>query len=145
MPKADDAGAIVPAAVEDHDLSACGQVREVSLEIHLRLLTLSRRGKGHHPEYARADPGGDGFDGSAFASSVPALKDDADFLPLVPDPLLKLDQFHMQLAQMLFIGPELELGLAIPVGTAALAASWCFIEVASLTIVPFSHVVIPFQ
>jgi hypothetical protein len=35
-----DAGAVVPGAVEQHDLAARGQVRDVALEIPLRALAL---------------------------------------------------------------------------------------------------------
>jgi hypothetical protein len=37
-----DAGAVVPGAVEQHDLAAGGQVRHVALEVPLGLLALGR-------------------------------------------------------------------------------------------------------
>ena len=50
-----DAGAVVPAAVEDHDLAGGGQVRDVALDVHLRALALGRRGQRDDAEDARAD------------------------------------------------------------------------------------------
>jgi hypothetical protein len=38
-----DAGAVVPAAVEQHDLACCRQVRHVALEVPLRALAIVRR------------------------------------------------------------------------------------------------------
>src|SRR5262249_43151504 len=48
-----DAGAVVPAAVEDHDLPRRRQVTDVALDIHLRFLALGRGGQGNHAEDAR--------------------------------------------------------------------------------------------
>ena len=39
-----DAGAVVPAAVEQHDLAGGGQMRDVALEVPLRALALAGRG-----------------------------------------------------------------------------------------------------
>ena len=44
-----DAGPVVPTAVEDDDLSRGGEVRDVSLHVHLRLLALGRRGQAPRP------------------------------------------------------------------------------------------------
>ena len=44
-----DAGAVVPAAVEHHHLAGGGQVRDVALEVPLRLLDLGRRAEGDRP------------------------------------------------------------------------------------------------
>src|SRR5580704_312999 len=48
-----DAGTIIPASIEDHDLSGRWQMRNVTLNIHLRLLALSRRRQGDDAENAR--------------------------------------------------------------------------------------------
>jgi len=42
------AGAVVPAAVEQHHLPAAGSCVHVALEIPLRLLAVARRAQGHH-------------------------------------------------------------------------------------------------
>ena len=57
-----DARAVVPAAVEDHDLACGREVRDVALHVHLGLLALGRGGQGDHPEHPRADPLGDPLD-----------------------------------------------------------------------------------
>src|SRR6185312_2168444 len=46
-----DAGAIVPAAVEDHDLAAGRKLLDVALQKHLALLAVGRRGQGDDAEY----------------------------------------------------------------------------------------------
>ena len=77
-----DAGAVVPTAVEDHDLAGGREVRQVALDVHLRLLALGRRRQRHDAEHARADPLGDRLDRAALAGGVPALEHDADLGPL---------------------------------------------------------------
>ena len=49
-----DAGAVVPAAVEQHDLAGRRQMRHVALEIPLGALALVGRGQRRHPA-RRAD------------------------------------------------------------------------------------------
>ena len=51
-----DAGAIVPAAVEDHDLARRRQVRHVALDVHLGLLAVGRCRQRDDAEDPRADP-----------------------------------------------------------------------------------------
>ena len=65
-----DAGPVVPAAVEDHDLAAGRETLDMALDVHLALLAVGRRGKVHDPEAARADPLGDGLDRAALARSA---------------------------------------------------------------------------
>ena len=91
-----DAGPVVPTAVEDHDLAGRREVRDVALEVHLRLLPLGRGGQGHDPEHPRADPFGDPLDRAALAGGVPALEHDADLGPGRLDPLLHGDQLAVQ-------------------------------------------------
>ena len=43
-----DAGPVVPAAVEDHDLAGRGKVLDVALHVELRLLAV--RGRGQRDE-----------------------------------------------------------------------------------------------
>ena len=87
-----DAGAVVPTAVEDHDLARRRKVLHVTLHVHLRLLAVGRRGQRDDAEHARADPLGDGADGAALARGVAAFEDDDDAQPLVLDPLLEIAQ-----------------------------------------------------
>ena len=73
-----DAGAVVPAAIEDHDLARRREVRDVALHVHLRLLAIGGRRQRHDPEDARADPLGERADRPALAGRVAALEDDDD-------------------------------------------------------------------
>ena len=91
-----DAGAVVPAPVEDHDLARGRQMRQIALDVHLRLLALGRRGQRDDAEDARADALGDRLDRAALAGAVAPLEDDADLQALVHDPFLQLDQLDMQ-------------------------------------------------
>src|SRR6185312_1033470 len=61
-----DAGAVVPAPVEDHDFATGGELRDVPLHVHLRLLAIGGRGKRDHPEHTRTDPFGDRLDGATL-------------------------------------------------------------------------------
>src|SRR6516165_316500 len=107
------ASAIVPAAVEDRDFSPRRQVRQVSLDIHLRFLALGRGRKRDHAEYPRAHSGGDSFNRTPLASTIPPFEDDANLFTLTPDPFLKLDKLHVQFAQLLLVILALEL---VPLG-----------------------------
>ena len=49
-----DAGPVVPAPVEDHDLAGGGKMLHVALHVHLALLAVGRRRQRHEAEDARA-------------------------------------------------------------------------------------------
>ena len=104
-----DAGAVVPTAIEDHDLAGRRQMRQVALDVHLRLLPLGRSGQRDDAEDARTDPCGDRLDDAALAGSVAAFEEDADLLALVAHPLLQLDEFNVQLAQLALVFLALQL------------------------------------
>ena len=92
-----DTRPVVPAAVEDHDLARRRKVRQIALHVHLGLLALGRRGERDDAKHPRAHPLGDRLDGAALAGAVAALEDDADLEPLELDPLLQLDELHVEL------------------------------------------------
>ena len=73
-----DAGAVVPAAVEDDDLAGGREVLHVALHVELRLLPVGRGRQGDQPEDARADALRDRLDGPAFAGGVASLEHDDD-------------------------------------------------------------------
>ena len=95
-----DAGAVVPTAVEDHDLSGRRQVRDIALGVHLRLFPLGWRGECHHSENARAHTLGHSLDRAALACSVAPFEDDADLQARVHPPLLELDELDMQAGEL---------------------------------------------
>src|SRR5690606_4364409 len=78
-----DAGAVVPAAIEDNDLARGGKMPDVALHVHLALLALGRRRKRRDTEHARAYALGERLDGAALAGTVTPLEDDADLQTLV--------------------------------------------------------------
>ena len=98
-----DAGAVVPAAIEDHDLARCGEVRDVALDVHLRLLALGRRREGDDPERPRAHPLGDRLDRAALAGGVPALEHDADLGARGLHPLLHRHELAVQQAELVLV------------------------------------------
>ena len=75
-----DAGAVVPAAVEDHDLAGRREVREITLHVHLRFFPIGRGRQGDEAECARANPLGHRADRSALAGGVAAFEHDDDAL-----------------------------------------------------------------
>ena len=98
-----DAEAVIPAAVENHDLARRREVRHVALHIHLRLLAVGRRRQGDEPEDARADALGDRADGAALACGIASFEDHDDTQALVLDPLLEPAQLGLELAQFLHV------------------------------------------
>ena len=73
-----DAGAVVPAAVEQHDLAAGRQMRDVALEIPLRALALVRRRQRGDAADARIEPLGDALDDAALAGGIAAFENHHD-------------------------------------------------------------------
>ena len=104
-----DAGAVVPAAVEDHDLAGGREVLDVALHVHLRLLAVGRRRQRDDAEDARADPLGDRLDRAALAGGVAALEDDDDAQALGLDPFLQVAELDLQLAKLLLVDLALDL------------------------------------
>ena len=97
------ARAVVPTAVEDHDLARRREMRHVTLDVHLRLLAVGRRRQRHNPKHARADPLGQRPDGAALARGIAAFEDDDDAQALVLDPLLEMAQLGLELAKFLLV------------------------------------------
>jgi len=85
-----DAGAVVQAAVEDHDLAAGWKMLDIALHVHLRLLAIGRRRQGYDAEGARADPRGDRLDGAALAGGIAPFEHDDDALARVLQPCLQV-------------------------------------------------------
>ena len=100
-----DAGPIVPAAVEQHDLAARRQMRDIALEIPLGALALARRGQRDDPADARIEPLRDALDDAALARGIAALEHHDDLQLLMHDPVLQLDQFALQAKQLVEIEP----------------------------------------
>jgi hypothetical protein len=71
-----DAGAVVPAAVEQHDLALGGQVLDVALEVPLAALDLARLFQRHDARAARVEVLHEALDRAALAGRVAALEKD---------------------------------------------------------------------
>src|SRR5262249_18478501 len=93
-----DAGAVVPTAVEDHDLARGRKLLDVALHKHLRLFPVRRSRKSHHAKDARAHTLGDGLDGPALAGGVAPLEHDDDARSLSLDPILQMAKLDLKLA-----------------------------------------------
>ena len=104
-----DAGPVVPAAVEDHDLAAGREALDVALDVHLGLLAIGRRRQRDDAEHTRAHPLGERLDGAALAGRVAPLEDDDDALARDLDPVLQPAELDLQLAQFLLVDLALEL------------------------------------
>ena len=90
-----DAGAVVPAAVEQHHLAGGRQMRHVALEVPLRALPLRRRAERDRPHHARVRLLGDPLDRPALAGRVATLEDHHDLQALVADPLLQAHELDL--------------------------------------------------
>src|SRR5262249_61004495 len=90
-----DSGAIVPAAVEDHDLSAGRQMGQIALNVHLGFFAIGWGGEGDHPEYPWTDPLRDRLDDAALARAISTFKNDANLLAPGPAPFLKLNNLSL--------------------------------------------------
>jgi hypothetical protein len=88
-------GAVVPAPVEDHDLACRREMREITLNIHLRLLAVGWSRKRDEPEGAWAHPLRHCPDRAAFAGSIAALEHDDDALAGLLDPILQRAQLRL--------------------------------------------------
>ena len=91
-----DAGAVVPAAVEQDDLAAGRQMRHIALEVPLRALALVRRGQRDDAADARIEALGDALDHAALAGGIAAFEEHDDLELLCDDPVLQLDQLVLQ-------------------------------------------------
>src|SRR5204863_9250732 len=98
-----DAGAVIPTAVEDHDFAGGGKMLNVTLHVHLRFFALTGRGPRRNAKHAGANALSNGFDGAALARAVATFEYDADFEPLVLDPLLQLDKLDVQAVKLALI------------------------------------------
>src|SRR5258708_13149531 len=98
-----DAGAVVPAAVENHDLAAGREMRDVALQEDLGLLPVGWRWQGDHAEHPRAYFLGESFDGAALAGGIAALEQDDNPELFRLDPFLQMAELYLQFAQLLLI------------------------------------------
>ena len=99
-----DAGAVVPAAIEDDDFTAGRKIRNVALHEHLRLLPVRRSRKRDNSVDAWAHPLGDRLDRPALAGRIAAFEDDDDPQTFRLNPLLDIAELGLELPQLLLVG-----------------------------------------
>ena len=100
-----DAGAVVPGAVEHHDLAGGGQVLHVALEIPLAALDLGRLLQRDDARAARIEVLHEALDRAALAGGVAAFEQDDDLLPGRLDPRLQLQQLDLQPVLLPLVAP----------------------------------------
>src|SRR3984957_15858559 len=98
-----DAGAVVPAAVEQHDLLRRWQVAHITLEIPLGVFPVTGLARRNHPRLARAQVLDDALDGAVLASAVASLEDYQDLQLVGDDVVVQLDQLDLQPSQLALV------------------------------------------
>src|SRR6516162_7292361 len=83
--------AVVPAPVEQNDLTSRGQFRHISLEIPQPVLPLGRSGEGDDTADAGVQRICNALDDATLARCIPPLKDDAHLETVVPHIFLQLN------------------------------------------------------
>ena len=114
-----DPGAVIPRTVEQDHLPHGRQVRHVTLEIPLPLLTLGR-------DIERDDPRGPGIqmlhealDSAAFAGGIPTLEYNDEAAAPILHPVLQLEQFDLEdpFRMIVFLAAQpLVIGIVLPPG-----------------------------
>jgi hypothetical protein len=98
-----DARAVVPAAVEQHDLSARRQMRRVALEVPLRSLALVGGGDRDDATTARVQEGNQALDHAILARRVASLEQHDQPLALGHDPLLHVHELGLHAQKLLLV------------------------------------------
>src|SRR5690348_14916008 len=88
-------------------------MRQIALQIHLRLLALRRSRQSNDTEHSRAYTLRDCLDGSALPGAIPPFENDADFCASLLYPFLELDDLDVQLGQLRLVVLALEFQVGI--------------------------------
>src|SRR6516162_3635938 len=91
-----NAGAVVPAPVEENDLTGRGQFRHISLKIPLPALPLGRSGEGDDAADAGVQRICNALDDATLARCIPPLEEGAHLETVVPHIFLQLNQFDLE-------------------------------------------------
>ena len=98
------AGAVVPGAVEDDDLTGGGQLLNVALEVPLARLAVSRLGQSFDAASTRVQVLRNALDGGTLAGGVAAFHDNDHAGAGLNDPLLHLDELCLEALELVLIG-----------------------------------------
>src|SRR6516225_4093602 len=96
-----NAGAVVPAPVEQDDLTGRGQFRHISLEIPLPALPLGRSGEGDDAADAGIQRICNALDDPTLARCIPPFENNAHLETVVPHTLLHLDKLDLEVHEFL--------------------------------------------
>src|SRR4029077_15673647 len=107
------AGAVVPAAIENHDLAGGGKEFHVALDEHLALLPIGRRVEGDGSKHAWTDFFGNGLNRASLAGGVAPFEQHDHPQPLCLYPSLQMAKLNLKLAQFLLIGFALHLSIVV--------------------------------
>src|SRR4029077_7874240 len=97
-------------AVEQHDLSGRGQMRDIALEVPLRLLSLARCRHGDDAADARVEVPHDPLDHAILSGRVAALEQHHETSAGGGDPLLDVDELGLQAQELLLVLLDAEFG-----------------------------------
>ena len=87
---------VVPAAVEENDLAACGEMRDISLKIPLPPFPLGGRAQGDDTILPRVHSMGDALYHAAFSCGIAPLENHNDLELFGVDPLLQFHKFALK-------------------------------------------------
>ena len=91
-----DAGAVVPASVEENELLRGWQMWDVALEVPAAMLPIGRLSEGHYARLPRTQVPDDPLDHTVLPRSVPAFDQDEDLIVAADEMLLKLDKLDLK-------------------------------------------------
>src|SRR5262245_65509157 len=94
-----DAGAVVPAAVEEDDFPAGGKMRHVALKIPLGAFALARSRQGRDPADPRIEALRDPLDDPDLYRRVAAIEEDHDLELMLHDTDLAIPTLHIEVMQ----------------------------------------------
>jgi hypothetical protein len=98
-----DAGAVVPGAVEQHDLAGRRQMLDIALEIPLRTLGIAGFFQRDHACAARVQVLHEALDRAALPRRIPSFEQDHHALAGLLHPGLPFQQFDLQPALLAFV------------------------------------------
>ncbi len=99
-----DTAAVVPRAVEQHDLATPRQMANVALEEPLGPLVVGRLVERHDPRTPRIEMLREPLDGPTLAGGISALEQDNDLPVRCLHPVLHLQQFHLKCSLRPLVG-----------------------------------------
>src|SRR5258708_2006079 len=98
-----DTSAVVPTSIENYYLPGRGEMRHITLDVHLRFFAVGRRRQRNQTKNPWTHPLGDRANGATLSSGIASFKDDDNAEPSVLDPVLKFAQFALETPHFLLV------------------------------------------